>query len=61
MLTIIILSGEHRLRVFENRALKKIFGLKTDEVTGEQRKLLTRKFMICTPHQILLGQSNQEK
>ena len=30
---------EHRLRVFENRALRKIFGPKTDEVTGEWRRL----------------------
>jgi hypothetical protein len=33
------LSEEHRLRVFENRMLKKIFGPKRDEVTGEWRKL----------------------
>jgi len=30
---------EHRLRVFENRVLKRIFGPKRDEVTGEWRKL----------------------
>jgi hypothetical protein len=29
----------HRLRVFENRVLRGIFGLKRDEVTGEWRKL----------------------
>ena len=28
-----------RLRVFENRALRRIFGPKRDEVTGEWRKL----------------------
>jgi hypothetical protein len=28
------LREEHRLRVFENRVLRRIFGLKTDEVTG---------------------------
>jgi hypothetical protein len=28
-----------RLRVFENRMLRRIFGLKKDEVTGELRKL----------------------
>jgi hypothetical protein len=33
------LREEHRLRVFENRLLRRIFGLKTDEVTGEWRKL----------------------
>ncbi|KAJ4449364.1 hypothetical protein ANN_00762 [Periplaneta americana] len=30
---------EHRLRVFENKVLRKIFGAKRDEVTGEWRKL----------------------
>ncbi|KAJ4446942.1 hypothetical protein ANN_13644 [Periplaneta americana] len=30
---------EHRLRVFENKVLREIFGAKRDEVTGEWRKL----------------------
>jgi hypothetical protein len=30
---------EHRLRVFENRVLRRIFGPKKDEVMGEWRKL----------------------
>jgi hypothetical protein len=30
---------EHRLRVFENRVLRKIFGPKKDGVTGEWRRL----------------------
>jgi hypothetical protein len=29
----------HRLRVFENRVLRRIFGAKRDEVTGEWRRL----------------------
>ncbi|KAJ4434346.1 hypothetical protein ANN_22905 [Periplaneta americana] len=33
------LREEHRLRVFENKMLRKIFGAKRDEVTGEWRKL----------------------
>jgi hypothetical protein len=33
------LSEEHGLRVFENRVLRRIFGLKRDEVTGGWRKL----------------------
>jgi hypothetical protein len=33
------LREEHRLRVFENRVLRIIFGPKRDEVTGEFRKL----------------------
>ena len=30
---------EHWLRVFENKILRKIFGAKRDEITGEWRKL----------------------
>jgi hypothetical protein len=33
------LREEHRLRVFENKVLKRIFGPKRDEVTGGWRKL----------------------
>jgi hypothetical protein len=33
------LREEHRLMVFENRVLRRIFGQKRDEVTGEWRKL----------------------
>ena len=33
------LREEHRLRVFENKVLRKIFGAKKDEITGEWRKL----------------------
>jgi hypothetical protein len=33
------LREEHRLGVFENIALRRIFGPKRDEVTGEWRKL----------------------
>jgi hypothetical protein len=32
------LREEHRLRVFENRVLRRIFGPKRDEVAGEWRK-----------------------
>jgi hypothetical protein len=33
------LREEHRLRVFENRVLRRIFGPKRDEMTGGWRKL----------------------
>jgi hypothetical protein len=33
------LREEHRLRVFKNRVMRRISGLKRDEVTGEWRKL----------------------
>jgi hypothetical protein len=40
------LREEHRLRVFENRALRRIFGPKSDEVTGEWRKLHNEEILI---------------
>jgi hypothetical protein len=35
----LILRKEHRLRLFENRVLRKIFGHKRDEFIGEWRRL----------------------
>jgi hypothetical protein len=37
------LREEHRLRVFENRTLRSIFGPKRDEVKGDWRKLLNEE------------------
>jgi hypothetical protein len=37
------LREEHRLRVFENRVLRRIFAPKRDEVKGEWRKLYNEK------------------
>jgi hypothetical protein len=36
---VLYVREEHRLRVFENRVLRGLFGPKRDEVTGEWRKL----------------------
>jgi len=36
---LLTLREERRLRVFENRVLRRVFGSKMDEVTGERRKL----------------------
>jgi len=36
---LLTLREEHRLRVFENRVLRRIFVPKRDKVTGEWRKL----------------------
>ena len=36
---LLTVRGERRLRVFENRVLRRIFGATRDEVTGEWRKL----------------------
>jgi hypothetical protein len=47
------LREAHRLRVSENRMLRKIFGPRRDEETGEWRNYVRRSFVLCTPHQIL--------
>jgi len=43
---------ERRLRVFENRVLRRIFGPKRDEVTGEWRKLHNEELndLYCSPN-----------
>jgi len=38
------LREERRLRVFENRMLRRVFGPKRDEVTGEWKKLPKEEF-----------------
>jgi hypothetical protein len=48
----VTLREEHRLKMFENRVLRRIFGPKRDEVTGEWRNCITRSFMICTLRQV---------
>jgi hypothetical protein len=42
-----MLREEHRVRVFENRVLRRIFGPKRDEVTGEWRKLHSEELHYC--------------
>jgi len=44
-----------RLRVFENRVLKRIFGCKGDKVTGEWRKPQNDELMIYAPYPVLFG------
>ena len=47
----LILRVERRLRVFENRVLRRTFGPKRDEVTGEWRKLNNVELndLYCSP------------
>jgi hypothetical protein len=48
------LKEEHRLQVFENRVLRRIFGPKRDEVTGEWRKLHSGKLHnLCSSPDII--------
>jgi hypothetical protein len=44
---------EHRLRVFENRVLTRVFGPKSDEVTGGWRKLHNEELHNFTLHRLL--------
>jgi len=46
------LREERRLRVFDNGVLRRIFGVKRDEVTGEWRKLHNEELndLYCTPN-----------
>jgi hypothetical protein len=53
------LREEHRLRVFENRVLRRIFGPKRDEVTENGGSCTMRNFIICSHPQISLGKSSQ--
>jgi len=45
------LREERRLRVFDNRVLRRIFGTRRDEVTGEWRKRLNVELndLYCSP------------
>jgi len=47
------LREERRLRVFENKVLRRIFGPRRDEVKVELMRMHNEKLMICTPHPIL--------
>jgi hypothetical protein len=46
------LREENILRVFENSVLRKIFGPKRDEVTGERRKLHNELYILYSSRQI---------
>jgi hypothetical protein len=48
----LILKEERRLRVVENRVLRRIFGAKRDGVTGEWRRLHNEELhdLYCSPN-----------
>jgi hypothetical protein len=43
---------EHKLRVFENRVLNRIFGAKRDGVTEGRENCIMRSFIIYTLRQV---------
>ena len=49
------LREERRLTVFENRVLRRLFGPKRDEVTGNGENYIMRSVVICIPYPILCG------
>jgi hypothetical protein len=46
------LREEHRLKVFENRVLRRIFGPKRDKVKVFGENCIMRSFVICTLRQV---------
>jgi hypothetical protein len=46
------LREEHRMRVFENRVLRRIFGPKRDEGREVGENCIMRSFITCTPRQV---------
>ena len=49
------LRDESRLRVFENRVLRRVFGPKRDKVRGNGENYIMRSLVICIPYPILCG------
>jgi hypothetical protein len=50
-----MLREERRLRVFENRVLRRIFGPKRDEATGSGENYVVRSLMICALRPAFFG------
>jgi len=50
----LLLGEKRRLRVFENKVLRRIYVSKREEVTGERRKLHNEKLndLYCTPNTV---------
>jgi len=51
--TLFLRLREHKLRVFENRVLMKIFGPKMDEVTEEWRRLIKEEIYFLSSKNII--------
>jgi hypothetical protein len=55
------LTEEHRVRAFENRVLRRIFGPKGDEMLGSWRKLYNEELhnLYCSPGLITMMKSRR--
>ena len=49
------IQEERRLPAFKNRVLRRVFGPKREEVTGDLRKVHNEELHYFTPRQILFG------
>ena len=57
------MKEEHRPRVFENRVMRRIFGPRRDEVTGEWRNLQNEELNdpYCSPNVVRVIKSRRMK
>ena len=56
------LREEQRLRVFQNKVLRKVFGVKRDEITGEWNKLFNDNYIHSSPNIIRnLNRDNRDR
>jgi hypothetical protein len=58
---VLTLREKRRLSVFENRALRRIFGPNRNKLTGVWENFIMRSSMICTPHPLVCGLQNREE